>query len=78
MLRSFAYAQAAGGASDEWLQQCREAFLQGYGLDAAAGDPVLAAYETDKAGYEAVYEARFRPHLLQVPLHYLDTLITIA
>lgn len=78
MLRSFAYAQAAAGASDEWLQQCREAFLKGYGLDAAAGDPVLAAYETDKAGYEAVYEARFRPHLLQVPLHYLDTLITIA
>ena len=38
----------------------------------------LFTYETDKAGYEAVYEARFRPHLLQVPLHYLDTLITIA
>ena len=77
MLRSFGYAQAAGGASDEWLHQCREAFLRGYGIDPAAGDPVLAAYETDKAGYEAVYEARFRPHLLEVPIHFLDSLITI-
>ncbi|MHA6511709.1 phosphotransferase [Tessaracoccus sp. Z1128] len=77
MLRSFAYAQAAGGASAQWLAGCREAFLSGYGLDPHAEDPVLAAYETDKAGYEAVYEARFRPHLLSVPLQHLATLITI-
>lgn len=77
MLRSFAYARAAGGASAGWLAECRSAFLRGYGIDADAGDPVLAAYETDKAGYEAVYEARFRPHLLQVPLQHLESLITI-
>ncbi|MDO5677377.1 MAG: phosphotransferase [Propionibacteriaceae bacterium] len=74
MLRSFAYAAAAGGADDEWLHACRAAFLDGYGLDAESGGQVLAAYEIDKAGYEVIYEARYRPHLLSVPLGYLDTL----
>lgn len=76
MLRSFAYARAAGGASHEWLAACRAAFLAGYGLPADGSDPVLDAYETDKAGYEAVYEARFRPELLGVPLAHFESLIT--
>ena len=74
MLRSFAYAAATGEANDDWLQECRTAFLEGYGLDTEAKGHVLAAYEIDKAGYEVVYEARYRPHLLNVPLGYLDTL----
>lgn len=76
MLRSFAYAQAAGGAPAQWLAACRAAFLAGYGLPVHGTDPVLAAYETDKAGYEAVYEARFRPELLRVPLAHLAALVT--
>ncbi|AQX14708.1 hypothetical protein BCR15_02765 [Tessaracoccus lapidicaptus] len=76
MLRSFAYARAAGDASADWLADCRAAFLAGYGLPTDAQDPVLAAYETDKAGYEAVYEARFRPELLTVPLAHLASLVT--
>lgn len=74
MLRSFAYAAAVGEADQQWLEECRVAFLDGYGLDDASSGDLLAAYELDKAGYEAVYEARFRPHLLSVPLGFLNTL----
>ncbi|MHA7860661.1 phosphotransferase [Tessaracoccus sp. Y36] len=73
MLRSFAYAAAAGEADDAWLTEARDAFLRGYGQDHIDA-PLLAAYEIDKAGYEATYESRYRPHLLGVPLGYLDTL----
>ncbi|GAA4899944.1 hypothetical protein GCM10025789_17840 [Tessaracoccus lubricantis] len=72
MLRSFAYAAAAGSADDHWLAQCRSAFLRGYGQE--ADRTLVAAYEIDKAAYEVTYEARYRPHLLGVPLGYLDTL----
>nr|WP_269452249.1 phosphotransferase [Tessaracoccus coleopterorum] len=61
MLRSFGYAAAAGDADAGWLEACRAAFLTGYGLDPATPDPLLAGYETDKAGYEVAYEARYRP-----------------
>lgn len=74
MLRSFAYAAAAGEADERWLQECRTAFQEGYGLDQARSNHVLAAYEIDKAGYEVIYEARYRPSLLGVPLGYLETL----
>lgn len=76
MLRSFAYARAAGDAPMTWLDDCRAAFLSGYGLPPASTTPVLAAYETDKAGYEAVYEARFRPEMLGIPLAHLASLVT--
>ena len=65
MLRSYAYAAALGGADAAWLSSCREAFLAGYGVEEG---PVLAAYQIDKAVYEALYESRFRPQLLHVPL----------
>lgn len=74
MLRSFAYAAEAGEAGQEWLEECRSALLEGYGLDVTDSGNALAAYEIDKAGYEVVYEARYRPHLLNVPLGYLDSL----
>lgn len=72
MLRSFAYAAAAGNVGDGWLTETRNAFLRGYG--GTIDQTLLSAYEIDKAGYEVVYEARFRPHLLTVPLSYLRSL----
>ena len=74
MLRSFGYAAAAGGAPSGWLESCRRAFLEGYGLDPDAPNPVLDAYEIDKAGYEVAYESLYRPHLVQVPIDFLATL----
>ena len=74
MLRSFDYAAAEGEADQSWLDACRRAFLRGYGLDPSADDAVLTAYEVDKAAYETVYEARYRPHLLRVPLTRLASL----
>lgn len=74
MLRSFGYAQATGGADARWLHDCRRAFLAGYGLDPESPNPLLAAYETDKAAYEVAYESRYRPQLMRVPLDFLSTL----
>ena len=74
MLRSFGYARADGGAPASWLLACRRAFLEGYGLDPDVPNPLLTAYETDKAGYEVSYEARYRPHLMRVPLDFLSQL----
>lgn len=74
MLRSFGYAREAGGADLGWLDSARRSFLTGYGLDPDVPNPLLAAYETDKAAYEVAYESRYRPHLVQVPLDFLSTL----
>ncbi len=84
MLRSFDYAAGVTlhefGTSDhlryradEWSQRNREAFLEGYSTatkeDASSHPVLLRAYETDKAVYEAVYEARNRPAWLTIPMH---------
>ncbi len=83
MLRSFDYAarhlladhpadvQRAYRAS-EWADRNRDAFLAGY-ADAGGADPrrqpvLLRAYETDKAVYEVLYEARNRPTWLHIPM----------
>lgn len=59
--------------ADEWAQRNRAAFIAGYaetsGLELDRLGPVLAAYEADKAVYEAVYEMRNRPTWLGIPLH---------
>lgn len=84
MLRSFDYAAGVTLQSfgvnaqlayraEEWNARNREAFLGGYGSvagdDAAAHPDLLAAFEADKAIYEAVYETRNRPAWVGIPLH---------
>jgi maltokinase len=83
MLRSFDYAawHLLAGAprspqreyrAAEWAERNRSAFCDGY-ADSAGADPrdstvLLRALETDKAVYEAVYEARNRPSWLRIPM----------
>ncbi|NJP52762.1 maltokinase [Streptomyces sp. SBST2-5] len=73
MLRSFDYAaRSVDPPQPEWAERCRAAYCSGYG-EASGRDPrtdpvLLRAYETDKAVYEVVYEARHRPEWLAVPL----------
>ncbi|MEV6172953.1 maltokinase [Streptomyces sp. NPDC051954] len=73
MLRSFDYAaHSADPPAPHWAQTCRAAYCSGYaeaaGLDPRTDPVLLRAYETDKAIYEVVYEARHRPDWLPVPL----------
>ncbi|MCT9011835.1 maltokinase N-terminal cap-like domain-containing protein [Streptomyces rhizosphaerihabitans] len=73
MLRSFDYAARSRQPwRPEWAERCREAFCAGYAV-AADWDPreepeLLRAYETDRAVYEVLYEARHRPDWLPVPM----------
>jgi maltokinase len=83
MLRSFDYA-AANLLTDhphdpqiayrcrEWAQRNRVAFCEGYNeespVDPRREQVLMRAYETDKAIYEVVYEARNRPTWLRIPM----------
>ncbi|MFJ8828299.1 phosphotransferase [Streptomyces sp. NPDC102467] len=79
MLRSFDYAARTHHPwNPAWSDACRSAYCVGY-ADASGWDPrtdpvLLRAYETDKAIYEALYEARHRPDWLPVPLAALGRL----
>jgi maltokinase len=83
MLRSFDYAArhrlldhpGAGnpsGKADDWVRRSQAAFCDGYaaagGDDPAASAVLLRALMLDKAVYEVVYEARYRPSWLSIPL----------
>lgn len=91
MLRSFDYAagaQALRSPGDPhmtvfaaephaWSRAARAAYIAGYSElhgDTATG-PLLAAFELDKAIYEAIYEARNRPEWLSIPLASIDRLL---
>ncbi|HET6358699.1 maltokinase N-terminal cap-like domain-containing protein [Streptomyces sp.] len=79
MLRSFDYAARTHRPwNPDWAERCRAAYCEGY-AEMAGADPrtepeLLRAYETDKAVYEVVYEARHRPDWLPVPMAAIDRL----
>ncbi|MEU4063664.1 maltokinase [Streptomyces wedmorensis] len=81
MLRSFDYAARTHRPwNADWAARCRAAYCTGY-AEAAGEDPradpaLLRAYETDKAVYEVVYEARHRPDWLPVPMSAIHRLAT--
>ncbi|MFN2564283.1 MAG: hypothetical protein ABR499_04640 [Gemmatimonadaceae bacterium] len=85
MLRSFAYAGAtiAGGGSDVWEREAREAFLTGYlesGDQPASFLPnnpdnvqrLIALFETEKVFYELAYELNNRPDWVWIPMRALE------
>lgn len=86
MLRSFDYVAgslklsepATASRVSAWAQSARDAFLVGY-RTAAGYEPtgaLLDALELDKAVYEAIYEARYRPDWLQIPLSAIERLVS--
>jgi len=79
MLRSLDYAArtaardrgSSDGEAEAWLGRVRAAFLGAYGPLYAQERALLAAFEVEKACYEAHYEANNRPDWTWLPLEAL-------
>ncbi|MGR0221278.1 maltokinase N-terminal cap-like domain-containing protein [Agromyces sp. ZXT2-6] len=87
MLRSFDYVAGAteivhperAEEARAWAASARQSFIDGYvaasGLDLARYRDLLAAFELDKAVYEAIYETRNRPDWAPIPLRAIAKLL---
>jgi len=83
MLRSFDYVRSAhaepgSDAARAWARQADTAFREGYCGTTGVPADLLAAYETDKAVYEVVYETRNRPDWVTIPLRAVADLAASA
>ncbi|MDY5584172.1 MAG: phosphotransferase [Arcanobacterium sp.] len=83
MLRSFDYAagsaELAGHpatATRPWAEAAKQLFLQGYGPLSLSEQTLLKALIIDKALYEVIYEATYRPRWLQIPLNGIKLLVS--
>lgn len=90
MLRSFDYVAGATelvhpereAEARAWASSARQAFIDGYvaasGIDLRRYRDLLAAFELDKAVYEAIYETRNRPDWAPIPLRAIEHLLAVG